>query len=189
MRVADHLGLALAKLKLQETLQNLSIRDPLTGLFNRRYMEESMERELRRAERKVKQVGVIMADIDHFKRFNDTFGHDAGDCLLREVAKVLARQVRGGDIVCRYGGEEFTIIMQEVTLAITQQRAEFLKESVRNLKVYQGDRALDPVTLSLGVAMFPDHGETYRAVLAAADVALYQAKQSGRDRVCLAEKR
>ena len=108
---------------------------------------------------------------------------------MREVAKVLARQVRGGDIVCRYGGEEFTIIMQEVTLAITQQRAEFLKESVRNLKVYQGDRALDPVTLSLGVAMFPDHGETYRAVLAAADVALYQAKQSGRDRVCLAEKR
>ena len=103
-----HLGLALAKLKLQETMQNLSVRDPLTGLFNRRYMEESMERELRRAERQGKQVGVIMADIDHFKRFNDTFGHEAGDILLQEVAKIMGQHIRGSDIACRYGGEEFT---------------------------------------------------------------------------------
>ncbi|MFZ5450242.1 MAG: sensor domain-containing diguanylate cyclase [Thermodesulfobacteriota bacterium] len=185
-RVSDHLGLALAKLKLQETLQNLSVRDPLTGLFNRRYLEESMERELRRAERQGKQVGVIMADIDHFKRFNDTFGHEAGDTLLKEVGKVLGKHIRGSDIACRYGGEEFTIIMQDVSMAITQQRAEQLLDAIRRLKVYHGDRGLDPVTLSLGVAIFPEHGDTYKAVLQAADVALYQAKQSGRDRVCLA---
>lgn len=186
LRVSDHLGLALAKLKLQETLQNLSVRDPLTGLFNRRYMEESMERELRRAERQGKQVGVIMADIDHFKRFNDSFGHDAGDVLLKEVAKVMGQHVRGSDIACRYGGEEFAIIMTDVSPAITQQRAEQLREAVSNLRIYHGDRVLDPVTLSLGIAIFPEHGETHRALLQAADVALYQAKQSGRDQVCLA---
>jgi diguanylate cyclase (GGDEF)-like protein/PAS domain S-box-containing protein len=188
LRVSDHLGLALAKLKLQENLQNLSVRDPLTGLFNRRYMEESMERELRRAERQGKQVGVIMADIDNFKRFNDTFGHDAGDSLLKEVAKVMGKHVRGSDIACRYGGEEFTIIMTDVSPAITQQRAEQLREAVRDLKVYHGDRVLDPITLSLGVAIFPEHGDTHRALLQAADVAMYQGKQSGRDRVCLAKK-
>lgn len=188
LRVSDHLGLALAKLKLQETLQNLSVRDPLTNLFNRRYMEESMERELRRAERQGKQVGVIMADIDHFKRFNDTFGHDAGDSLLKEVAKVMNQHVRGSDIACRYGGEEFTIIMTDVSLAITQQRAEQLREAVRRITLYHGDRVLDPITLSMGLATFPEHGDTHRALLQAADVALYQAKQSGRDRVCLAGK-
>lgn len=188
LRVSDHLGLALAKLKLQETLQHLSVRDPLTGLFNRRYMEESMERELRRAERQGKQVGVIMADIDFFKRFNDTFGHDAGDRLLREIAKVMSQHVRGSDIACRYGGEEFTIILQDVSPAITQQRAEELREAVKDLKIYHQDRVFDPVTLSLGVAIFPEHGDTHRALLQAADVALYQAKQTGRNRVCLAGK-
>lgn len=147
-----------------------------------------MERELRRAERQGKQVGVIMADIDHFKRFNDTFGHEAGDTLLKEVAKVLDQHVRGSDIACRYGGEELTIIMTDVSSAITQQRAEQLQEAVRRITVYHGDRVLDPVTLSLGVAIFPEHGNTHRALLQAADVALYRAKQSGRDRVCLAGK-
>ena len=189
LRVADHLGLALAKLRLQETLQNLSVRDPLTGLFNRRYMEESMERELRRSERQGKQVGVIMADIDHFKRFNDTFGHDAGDSLLKEVGKAMCQFIRASDIVCRYGGEEFTIILHDVSFAVTQQRAEQLREAVRNLKIYHGDRFLDSVTPSMGVAISPEHGENHRALLQAADVALYQAKQSGRDRVCLAGKR
>ena len=188
LRLADHLGLALAKLKLQETLQHLSVRDPLTGLFNRRYMEESMERELCRAERQGKQVGVIMADIDHFKRFNDTFGHEAGDTLLKEVAKVMGQHIRGSDIACRYGGEEFTIIMTDVSPAIVAQRAEQLREAVQRITAYHGDRVLDPITLSLGVAIFPDHGDTHKAVLRAADVALYQAKQSGRDQVCLAGK-
>jgi diguanylate cyclase (GGDEF)-like protein/PAS domain S-box-containing protein len=188
VRLSDHLGLALAKLKLQETLQHLSVRDPLTGLFNRRYMEESMERELLRAERQGKQVGVIMLDIDHFKRFNDTFGHGAGDALLQDLGKFLQKHVRGSDIACRYGGEEFTLIMQDATLEVTHQRAEQIKESIKQLRVHQGTKVLDPITLSLGVAIFPEHGKTRRTILQAADVALYRAKETGRGRVCLAGK-
>lgn len=186
VRVSEYLGLALAKLKLQETLQRLSVRDPLTGLFNRRYMEESMEREMRRAERQGKQVGVIMVDIDHFKRFNDTYGHDAGDSLLREMGLFLQRHIRGSDIACRYGGEEFTLILQDVSLELTRQRAEQLREAARHLRVQHGQQTLDSITLSLGVAVYPVHGITSMAVLQAADVALYRAKQTGRNRVCLA---
>jgi diguanylate cyclase (GGDEF)-like protein/PAS domain S-box-containing protein len=188
LRVSDHLGLALAKLKLQETLQHLSVRDPLTGLFNRRYMEESMERELIRAERQGKEVGVIMMDIDHFKRFNDTFGHDGGDALLRNLGKFLQKHVRSSDIACRYGGEEFTLILPEASLEVTRQRAEQIKTTVKDLRAHQGQKVLDPITLSLGVAVFPGHGATHRALLQAADVALYRAKETGRDRVCLAGK-
>jgi diguanylate cyclase (GGDEF)-like protein/PAS domain S-box-containing protein len=188
LRISDHLGLALAKLKLQEALQHLSVRDPLTGLYNRRYMEESMQRELIRAVRQGKEVGVIMLDIDHFKRFNDTFGHDGGDALLRKLAKFLQKHVRGSDIACRYGGEEFTLILPDASLEITQQRAEQILAAVRDLRVQQGQKVLDPVTLSLGVAVFPEHGDTHRALLQAADVALYRAKETGRDRVCLAGK-
>ena len=188
VRLSDHLGLALAKLKLQETLQQLSVRDPLTGLFNRRYMEESMERELLRAERQSRKVGVIMLDIDHFKPFNDRFGHVAGDALLQELGRFLQRHVRGSDIACRYGGEEFTLIMQDASLEVTHQRAEQIRENVKELRVHQGTMVLDPITLSAGVALFPDHAKSRRTILQAADVALYRAKETGRDRVCLAGK-
>jgi diguanylate cyclase (GGDEF)-like protein len=188
VRLSDHLGLALAKLKLQETLQQLSVRDPLTGLFNRRYMEESMERELLRAERQGRKVGVIMLDIDHFKPFNDRFGHVAGDALLQELGRFLQRHVRGSDIACRYGGEEFTLIMQDASLEVTHQRAEQIRENVKELRVHQGTMVLDPITLSAGVALFPDHAKSRRTILQAADVALYRAKETGRDRVCLAGK-
>ena len=117
MTVAEHIALSLANLKLHETLRSQSIRDPLTGLFNRRYMEESLEREMRRASRGRHPVGIIMLDLDHFKQFNDAFGHDAGDALLREVGAVLQRSIRGEDIACRYGGEEFTLILPEASLA------------------------------------------------------------------------
>jgi diguanylate cyclase (GGDEF)-like protein/PAS domain S-box-containing protein len=188
LRVSEHLGLALAKLKLQEALQHLSVRDPLTGLFNRRYMEESMQRELIRAGRQDKEVGVIMLDIDHFKRFNDNFGHDGGDALLRKLGKFLQNHVRASDVACRYGGEEFTLILPEASLEITRQRAEQILVGVRDLRVRQGQKILDSITLSLGVAVFPKHGTTHRALLQAADVALYCAKETGRDRVCLAGK-
>jgi len=188
LRVSDHLGLALAKLKLQEALQHLSVRDPLTGLFNRRYMEESMDRELIRAGRQSKHVGVIMVDIDHFKRFNDTFGHNGGDALLRQLGKFLQQHVRGSDIACRYGGEEFTLILPEASLEVTHQRAEQIRETVKDLRVRQGQKVMDPISLSLGVAVFPVHGTNHRSLLQAADVALYRAKETGRDRVCLAGK-
>ncbi len=189
VRVGEHLALALAKLKLQESLQQLSVRDPLTGLFNRRYMEESLARELRRAERQNKPLGLIMLDIDHFKRFNDTLGHDAGDALLRELGAFLQRQIRGGDIACRYGGEEFTIVLPGASAETTRQRAEQLREGAKQLRAHQGERLLEPVTLSLGVAAFPQDGTSRDVLFQNADVALYRAKQQGRDRVCVAEPR
>jgi diguanylate cyclase (GGDEF)-like protein len=189
LRVGEHLGLALAKLKLQENLQHLSVRDPLTGLFNRRYMEESLARELRRAERQGKLLGIIMVDIDHFKRFNDTLGHDAGDALLRELGAFLQRGIRAGDIACRYGGEEFTIVLQDASQETTRQRAEEIREAAKQLRVHHGQRVLDSVTLSLGVATFPQNGTSRDILMQSADIALYRAKQEGRDRVCVAEKR
>ena len=122
--VAEHIALAIANLKLRETLRNQSIRDALTGLFNRRYMEESLEREMRRAARGRHPVGIIMLDLDHFKRFNDTYGHEAGDDLLRRVGSTLQRSIRAEDIACRYGGEEFTLIMPEASLLDASHRAE-----------------------------------------------------------------
>nr|MDQ2732968.1 diguanylate cyclase [Armatimonadota bacterium] len=152
--VAEQVSLALANLKLQETLRNQSIRDPLTSLFNRRYMEASLERELRRGERNGASVGVIMLDLDHFKQFNDSFGHEAGDTLLRELGAFLQAHIRGEDVACRYGGEEFTIILPAASLEDTLQRAERLCEASRNLKVAYRGLLLGPVTLSAGTAAF-----------------------------------
>jgi diguanylate cyclase (GGDEF)-like protein/PAS domain S-box-containing protein len=185
MTVAEHIALALANLKLRETLRSQSIRDPLTGLFNRRYMEESLEREMRRASRGRHPVGIIMLDLDHFKKFNDSYGHDAGDALMRIVGNTLQRSIRAEDIACRYGGEEFTLILPEASLVDAAQRAESIRESIRNLNIQHRRQQLGGVTISAGVAIFPDHGPTGDAVLRAADAALYQAKSRGRDRVAI----
>ncbi len=183
MTVAEHISLALANLRLQESLRAQSIRDPLTGLFNRRYMEESLDREMRRAVRGGHPVGILMLDLDHFKRFNDVFGHDAGDALLREVGTVLQRSIRAEDIACRYGGEEFTLILPQMSLPDAAQRAEQIRDAIKRLNIEHRRTPLGPVTVSLGVAVFPDHGPTADAVLRAADTALYEAKAGGRDRV------
>lgn len=185
MTVAEHTALALANLKLTETLRSQSIRDPLTGLFNRRYMEESLEREMRRAVRSRQPVGIIMIDLDHFKAFNDAYGHDAGDAMLRLVGQMLQRGVRAEDIACRYGGEEFTLILPEASLLEAAQRAEYLRQAVKQLPVVHRKQTLTPVTFSAGVAVYPDHGPTADAVLRAADMALYHAKARGRDRVSI----
>jgi diguanylate cyclase (GGDEF)-like protein len=180
---AEHIALALANLNLREVLRLQSIRDPLTGLFNRRYMEESLDRELRRAIRNQTSLGVMMMDVDHFKRFNDAFGHEAGDAVLRELARVLKAQFRAEDIACRYGGEEFAMILPEATLEETQQRAEKLRElASRTVAQYRG-RPLDRITLSIGLSCYPEHGLASEALLQAADVALYRAKEEGRNRV------
>jgi diguanylate cyclase (GGDEF)-like protein/PAS domain S-box-containing protein len=185
--VAEHIALALANLKLQETLRDQAIRDPLTGLFNRRYMEESLEREVSRAGRGGIPVGVIMLDIDHFKHFNDTFGHEAGDTLLGALGNFLRAHIRGGDIACRYGGEEFTLILPDASFDATRDRAEQLREAVTKLNVLHRGETLGPITLSLGVATFPEHGSIGQAVLLAADGALYRAKHEGRNRVVVAQ--
>jgi diguanylate cyclase (GGDEF)-like protein/PAS domain S-box-containing protein len=184
---ARHIELALANLRLRATLRDQSIRDPLTGLFNRRYMEESLAREVSRAIRSGDPLGIIMLDLDHFKDFNDNFGHEAGDVLLRELGKLLQTHIRAGDIVCRYGGEEFIGIVTGASLETTLRRAEELRELVKHLCVeYQG-RWVGPITISLGVSIFPLNGSSAETVLRAADGALYRAKGEGRDRVVAAQ--
>jgi diguanylate cyclase (GGDEF)-like protein/PAS domain S-box-containing protein len=180
--VARQISMALANLKLYESLQHQSIRDPLTGLFNRRYLEESLTREIHRASREHRSLGIIMLDVDHFKRFNDTFGHEAGDAVLRELGLFLKKHIRSSDIACRYGGEEFMLILPEASLEPSLERAEQLREGVKHLNMEHHRQALGGITLSLGVAVFPDCGLTGEAVIRAADAALYRAKNEGRDR-------
>ena len=186
--VAEQVSISLSNIRLRETLRSMSIHDPLTGLFNRRYMEEFFRREVHVANRKGTQVGVIMLDIDHFKRFNDTLGHDAGDALLKELGKFLRKNCRDSDVVCRYGGEEFVIVMPEATIDVTTGRAEAIRENVKLLRLdYEGMRSAGSIAVSLGVAVFPEHGVTIERVLKSADDAMYKAKRGGRDRVCIAE--
>jgi diguanylate cyclase (GGDEF)-like protein/PAS domain S-box-containing protein len=185
--MSEHIAMALSNLRLHETLRSQSIRDPLTGLFNRRFMEESLELELRRASRNQRSLGMIMIDLDHFKYFNDNFGHEAGDLLLKELGILLRGNIRGEDIACRYGGEEFMLILPEGTRTVTQQRAEFYKDAIQRLDVHYRGLPLGRITASMGVAIFPDHGRTAKALIEAADKALYRSKNAGRDRVTTAE--
>jgi diguanylate cyclase (GGDEF)-like protein len=184
--MADSIVLALANLKLRIFLREQSIRDPLTGLFNRRYLEETLEREFNRAVRMQRPVGVIMLDLDHFKRFNDTHGHEAGDILLRKLGSFLKQHLRGGDIACRYGGEEFALVLPEVSLENVRLRAEELRDGIKHLNVEHNGKTLAALSMSLGIAMFPEHGATSQRVLNAADGALYEAKHKGRDRIVVA---
>jgi diguanylate cyclase (GGDEF)-like protein/PAS domain S-box-containing protein len=184
--IAENLALALANLKLRETLKNQAIRDPLTGLYNRRYLEETMDRELHRSRRLKAPLGVVMMDLDHFKDFNDSFGHGAGDALLSALAHAITAGIRTEDIACRYGGEEFLLVLPGASLETTRERAENVRQAVKALQVkYQG-HFLKSTTISLGVAIFPDQGHTAEAVITAADAALYRAKEAGRDRVEIA---
>lgn len=185
--VADEVGLALANLRLRDSLRQQSIRDPLTNLYNRRYMEESFERELQRAARRGAQIGVLMIDVDHFKGFNDSYGHAAGDALLCELGAMLKASVRGEDLACRYGGEEFLVLLPDATLADTTARAEQLRTKAKGIVVQHGDRNLRTVSLSIGVALFPDHGREAHALVQVADRALYRAKGEGRDRIVVAQ--
>lgn len=188
LAVSEHLSLALANLKLRETLRMQAVRDALTGLYNRRYMEHALEREVLRAARNRRTVGLIMLDLDHFKRVNDSYGHEVGDLLLRSVGEFLLANVRAEDIACRYGGEEFVVMLPEATLAMTQTRAEQLWKGIQGLTVNVRGDLLRPLTTSVGVAAFPEHGRTLAELMRAADAALYSAKRQGRDRVMVAQK-
>lgn len=185
--LASQIALALASIKLRDTLRNLSVRDPLTGLFNRRYMEESLQREIANAERKNRPLGLAMIDLDHFKRFNDTFGHDAGDLLMREVSKLLMQNSRGGDIACRFGGEEFVMIYPEANAEIVTHLAEKLRQDIYALQLQHFGHSLGQVTASFGLSFYPEHGDTTESLLRAADMALYVAKAAGRNRIELAQ--
>ena len=184
--VGDHVALALANLRLRDTLRHQAIRDALTGLFNRRYLEETLERELRRAVRKQTPLGVIMLDLDHFKQFNDRHGHEAGDHLLRTLGEFFLSHIRSADIACRYGGEEFVLILPETPLEVALKRAEEIRRGVAGLPVFYRGTQLG-ITISVGVATFPEHGHSMDALLRMADKALYAAKERGRNQVVVAE--
>ena len=183
--VAEQLGLAMGNLKLREMLRNQSIRDPLTGLFNRRYMEETLERELRRAERGKRPLCVAMLDIDHFKEFNDTFGHEAGDVLLSELGRLLRATIRSGDVACRYGGEEFFLIMPELAVGDAERRLDEIRQAVKRLYITYRGQSIPGVTVSAGIATFPEHGNAGDELVRIADAALYRAKAAGRDRLVM----
>jgi two-component system, cell cycle response regulator len=172
--------------KANEALSVLATRDPLTGLFNRRYMTETLDRELQRACRENYPIGVAIFDLDHFKLFNDQFGHVAGDRILGELGQLLKKKTRHSDVACRYGGEEFLIVMPNATPALTMERAELIREQVGTLKIMHNGQALDTLSVSAGVAVYPYHGKDANALLNAADSALYRAKAQGRNLVFMA---
>ena len=183
---AGQVGLSIANIRLREALRMQSVRDALTGLYNRRYLEEVLDRETRRAGRAGQSMGILMLDLDHFKHFNDTYGHDAGDAVLRETAAFLLKNVRAEDFVCRYGGEEFVVILPTADLEGSKMRAEKLRSKMRELSIMHQGKSLGMVTLSVGVAAFPAHGMSPKELMAAADGGLYEAKRGGRDQVAVA---
>jgi diguanylate cyclase (GGDEF)-like protein/PAS domain S-box-containing protein len=172
--------------KSEASLRELSMRDHLTGLYNRRYLEENLKREILRAKRKNTLLGVIMLDIDKFKHTNDTLGHAAGDFILQEVGNLLLGNIREEDILSRYGGDEFVILLPEITREILSGRAEQLREQTQHHQFHFKRKIIEGITLSIGVAIFPENGKTLETVLQSADIALYEAKHHGRDRVVLA---
>jgi diguanylate cyclase (GGDEF)-like protein len=180
--VAAQFALGLASVRMREVLRSQSIRDPLTGLFNRRYMEETLEREVRRAERAGRPLTLLLLDIDQFKYQNDRFGHEAGDAVLRELGALLARSLRREDVACRFGGDEFVLVLPDASLDTALRRADEIRETVKGLRVAAHGHRLGAITVSIGLAALPDHGLDREALLAAADTALYRAKRAGRDR-------
>jgi len=183
---AKQLSQALANLKLRGNLRDLSVRDPLTGLFNRRYLQESLGREMARSKRRNLPLAVMMFDLDHFKAFNDNFGHAAGDALLVAFGRLLGNSFRSEDIACRMGGEEFILIMPEMELSVAKRRAQELLDATAALNVVHEGQTLPPITTSIGLALMPENGEKPEPLMAAADQALYLAKSSGRNRYCVA---
>ena len=186
-QLAEMASMSIASLNLRSRLEHQSIRDGLTNLFNRHFMEISLDREVRRAARNHTELAILMIDVDHFKKFNDSYGHEAGDSILREVAEIFRQSVRAEDIICRYGGEEFVIILPETSSALAIERAEAIRWSVSQMRVRFRTEALREITISVGVAICPGCGSTLEEILRSADRALYAAKHAGRNQVMMAE--
>jgi diguanylate cyclase (GGDEF)-like protein len=176
-RALDRLAQALSQVREQ------AITDPLTGLYNRRFLREFLRREWVRAKRRDAPLAVVMLDLDHFKRINDAFGHQAGDFALTAIAGLLRTHIRSSDIVCRYGGEEFALVLPEASSKSVRARAEDIRAAIKRLDLRHQDAPLGRITASLGVALFPDHADSPDSLLRAADAALYEAKRAGRNRV------
>ncbi len=177
---------------LQRALDDLAeqaIRDPMTGLYNRRFLREFLARELLRAKRGGIGLAVIMMDLDHFKRVNDSFGHDAGDLVLTEVAAMLRRSIRGSDMVCRFGGEEFVLVLTDSTSTSALRRCEEIRAAISRLAPSYRGKSLGSPTASFGVALYPDHAADADGLINASDAALYEAKYAGRDRIVTSSAR
>jgi len=181
------LGIQQQLVNAREDLRNQAIRDALTGLFNRRYMQEALERELNRAEHGGSALTILMLDLDHFKDYNDAWGHDVGDAMLRQIGALVEVRTRREDIACRFGGEEFVLILPGVPLSVGRRRAEDFRKGVRELKIEHQGSLLASATVSVGVACFPQHGCNAQELLRAADKALYCAKARGRNCVAVYE--
>jgi diguanylate cyclase (GGDEF)-like protein/PAS domain S-box-containing protein len=184
--LSEQIALALSNIRLRQNLREQTFRDPLTGLYNRRFLEETLRREVARGARSGAPFSIMMLDLDHFKRVNDGFGHDAGDLVLRRVARALQDNTRASDIVCRFGGEEFMVVLPDTDRDGAVARAERILASVRNLQLAHDGNALGSITTSIGLALHPRHGETVTALVQSADQALYAAKGAGRDRLMVA---
>jgi diguanylate cyclase (GGDEF)-like protein len=185
--VAEQIALTLHALRLRANLRNQSVRDPLTGLLNRRHMEETLEREIRRTLRHGRPVGLLMIDLDHFRRHNDAFGHDLGDTTLKEVARMLLRQTRGEDICCRYGGQAFAVILPETSVDLAAECAERVRREAARIALPGDSKSPGLVTVSVGVSACPGHGDTAELLVQAASQALHRSKAEGRNRVTVAE--
>jgi diguanylate cyclase (GGDEF)-like protein len=181
--VGEGIKLSLSNLKLREIMREQATHDPLTGLFNRRYLDDTLTRELNHARRHNAHTSIAMLDIDHFKCFNDTFGHEAGDLVLRELGRVLHENIRKSDIACRFGGEEFVLVLLDSPLEASRQHIEKICSRVKDLQIRYGDQLLGTVTLSAGLIEAPNGDLTADDLLRAADEALYAAKRTGRDRI------
>lgn len=186
--VGETIKLSLSNLKLREELRQQAVRDPLTGLYNRRYLDEVLPRELLMAQRRNTPLCVVVLDIDGFKQFNDAFGHAPGDSLLREFGRVLLERLRKSDISCRFGGDEFVLVLPDSSIADTQERVEQIRKILKELQLAHVDgRSLGAITLSVGIAFMPEHGTTESELLRAADEAMYSAKQAGGDRIAICQ--
>ena len=184
--LTENIASALVNHRLQRSLREQTIRDPLTSLFNRRYMEETLKLEIARSSRAGTPLSLVMCDIDHFKRFNDEFGHDAGDSVLQMVAAEMRSRFRDGDVICRFGGEEFTIIAPGTTAEALAGRVETVRRAIAELAVRHGNRTLGSTSMSFGIATWSDAMDRDGATLIqAADMALYQSKRDGRNRATI----
>jgi diguanylate cyclase (GGDEF)-like protein len=178
--------MAIANIRYLKTLQQQAIRDPLTGLFNRRYLDETLQREMHQAVRADELLTFALLDVDHFKDFNDAYGHDAGDALLKAVGEVLIQQMRGGDIACRYGGEEFALVYPGMDEDVAGRCLETIKTEIGNLSITHRGKVCKPATISAGLAVYPAHAPDTDSLINAADQALYRSKDAGRNRVSVA---
>lgn len=185
--MAEQLSLAVSNVSLRDTLRHQSTVDPLTGLYNRRFFDESLKREIARAQRSQSACAVVMVDLDHFKRVNDTYGHEGGDLLLKAASGAILQRVRASDVACRYGGEELVLMLPDCSLEEAAKRAEAIRVALMGIVIQHAGQTITGISASFGVAQWPHHGNSEQHLMQAADRALYSAKKTGRNNVQIAD--